>query len=73
MAGSPATIILAIRWSLMEYCGKHYTIVQGIGPQSRKWKVHLDENTIRSGEATTRAAAKTSVIWEVDRALAPKK
>ena len=27
----------------MEYHGKHYTIVQGIGPHSWKWPVHLDE------------------------------
>jgi hypothetical protein len=28
---------------LMEYRGKHYAIVQGIGPLSWKWSVHLDE------------------------------
>jgi hypothetical protein len=57
----------------MEYRGKHYTIVQGIGPDSWKWKVHLDERTVRSGEAKTREAAKTSVIWAVDKALASKR
>jgi hypothetical protein len=30
----------------MEYRGKQYTIVQGIGPDSRRWTVHLDEKTI---------------------------
>jgi hypothetical protein len=57
----------------MEYRGKYYTIVQGIGPQSWKWKVHLDEKTTKSGEAPTRAAAKNKVIWEVDKAFAPKR
>jgi hypothetical protein len=57
----------------MEYRGKHYTILQGIEPQSWKWKVHLDEKTTKSGEAPTRAAARTKVIWEVDKALASKK
>ena len=57
----------------MEYRGKHYTIVQGIKPDLWKWKVHLDEKTVRSGEAATREAAKTSVIWAVDKALASKK
>ena len=57
----------------MEYRGKHFTIVQGIGPNSWKWKVHLDEKTIKSGEATTRESAKTTVVWLIDRALARKK
>ena len=53
----------------MEYRGKHYTIVQGIGPESWKWKVHLDENTVKSGEARSRAAAMTNVVWVIDKAL----
>ena len=57
----------------MEYRGKHYTIVQGIGPNSWKWKVHLDEKTVKSGEAVTRESAKTSVVWAIDKALARKK
>jgi hypothetical protein len=57
----------------MEYRGKPYTIVQGIGPDSWKWTVHLDQKTVKSGEATSRDAAKTNVIWLVDKALAPKK
>ena len=57
----------------MEYRGKHYTMVQGIGPDSWKWKVHLDEKTVKSGEAKSRDAAKVTVVWLIDRALAPKK
>ena len=57
---------------LMEYRGKHYTIVQGIDRNSWKWKVHLDERTVRSGESPTSEAARHSVVWAVDKALAPK-
>jgi hypothetical protein len=56
----------------MEYRGKEYTIVQGVGPYSWKWKVRLDEKRVKSGEAPTRDAAKARVVWEVDKALAPK-
>jgi hypothetical protein len=56
------------RWFFMEYRGKQYTVVQGIGPSSWKWKVQLD-GSVKSGEAATR----TSVVWAIDRALAPKK
>jgi hypothetical protein len=57
----------------MEYRGKIYTIVQGIGPNSWKWTVQLDEKTVKSGEAPSRAAAKNNIVWLVDRALAPKR
>jgi hypothetical protein len=57
----------------MEYRGKHYTIVQGIGPDSWKWTVHLDERKSSSGDAKTRAAARNSVVWLIDKELAPKK
>lgn len=57
----------------MEYRGKHYTIAQGIGAESWKWTVHLNQKTIKSGEAKTRQAAMTNVVWLIDRALAPKK
>jgi hypothetical protein len=57
----------------MEYRGKHYTIVQGIESASWRWKVHVDEKTTKSGTAPTRAAANNKVIWEIDKALAPKK
>jgi hypothetical protein len=36
----------------MEYRGKQYTIVQGVGPNLWKWTVRLDEKTVKSGEAT---------------------
>jgi hypothetical protein len=48
----------------MEYRGKYYTIVQGSGPDSWKRTVHLDEKTVKSGEAKTRAAAKFRVILD---------
>jgi hypothetical protein len=57
----------------MEYRGKTYTIVQGVEPNSWKWRVQLDEKTARAGEAPTRAAAMTSVAWLVDKFLAAKK
>jgi hypothetical protein len=57
----------------MEYRGKHYTIVQGIGPDSWKWSVYLDEKSIKSGESKTRVSAKTSAVWLIDKALSPKK
>jgi hypothetical protein len=57
----------------MEYRGKHYTIVQGIGPDSWKWKVHLDEKNVKSGEAISRDAAKVSVVWLIDKTLAQNK
>jgi hypothetical protein len=57
----------------MEYRGKTYTIVQGIESNSWKWTVRLDEKTTKSGEAPSREAARTSVVWFVDRALAVKK
>jgi hypothetical protein len=37
----------------MEYRGRHFTIVQGVGPDSWKWTVHLDSKTVKSGEAKT--------------------
>jgi hypothetical protein len=54
----------------MEYRGKSYTIVQGIGPNSWKWTIRLDEKTTKSGDAPSRVAAINSVI---DKALKPKK
>jgi hypothetical protein len=57
----------------MEYRGKHFTIVQGVGPNSFKWTVQLDEKTAKSGESPKRATAKHSVVWLVDKALASKK
>jgi hypothetical protein len=41
----------------MEYRGKHYIVVQGIEPNSWIWTVDLDESTVKSGEAKTRAMA----------------
>jgi len=57
----------------MEYRGKRFTVVQGIGPDSWKWAVHLDEKTVKSGAAKTRASAHTNAIWAIDKALAPKR
>ena len=57
----------------MEYRGKHYTIVQGIGPRSWKWTVHLDERTVKSGKASSRDAAESIVVWLIDKALARKR
>jgi hypothetical protein len=51
----------------MQYRGKHYIVVQGIGPDSWKWTVDLDEQTSKSGEATTRGLAVSAVVLLVDR------
>jgi hypothetical protein len=57
----------------MEYRGKRFTIVQGIGPDSWKWAVYLDEKTVKSGEAKTRSSAQIRAIWAIDKALALQK
>jgi hypothetical protein len=67
------TIRVPAGWFHMEYRGKTYTIVQGIGPNSWKWTVRLDEKTVKTGEASSRAAAKNTVVWLIDKALAAKK
>jgi hypothetical protein len=53
----------------MEYRGKKYTIVQGIGPNAWKWTVRLDDKTVKTGEASSREAATNSVVWLVGKAL----
>src|SRR4051794_35907962 len=63
------SLVHGLRFFKMEYRGKHYTIVQGVGPDSWKWKVHLDEKTVKSGEARSRTAAMTNVVWVIDKAL----
>jgi hypothetical protein len=57
----------------MDYRGKHYTIVRGSGPDPWKWTVRLDDKTVQSGEAKSRAAATNSAVWLIDKALATKK
>jgi hypothetical protein len=57
----------------MEYRGKRYSLVQGAGPHAWKWIIHLDENTVKSGEAKSRAIAVTEIVLQIDRALAPGK
>jgi hypothetical protein len=54
----------------MEYRGKRITIVQGIEPNSYRWTVHLDEKTVKSGEAISRESAMTIAVWLIDKALA---
>jgi hypothetical protein len=56
----------------MEYRGKTYTIVR-LESHSWKWTVQLNEKTVRSGVSPSREAARTSVVWFVDKALAVKK
>jgi hypothetical protein len=57
----------------MDYRGKHFTIIQGIGPDSWKWRVHLDEKSAKAGEAPSRAAAMNNVVWAIDKAPRAKK
>jgi hypothetical protein len=56
-------------WFIMEYRGKHYTIVQGPGSDSWKWTVRLDEKTVKSGTTKTRDFAEAFVVWVIDKAL----
>ena len=56
----------------MDYRGKHYTIVRVSGPDSWKWTVRLDDKTVQSGQAKSRAAAANSAVWLIDKALAPE-
>jgi hypothetical protein len=53
----------------MEYRGKHFTVVEGVEPNTWKWTVNLDEVTCKSGEAKTRASAVTAVVLLVDKTL----
>jgi hypothetical protein len=53
----------------MEYRGKYYTVVQGIEPNSWIWTVSLDESTVKSGEAKTRARAITAAVLFIDKIL----
>jgi hypothetical protein len=57
----------------MEYRGKQYILVEGIQRSTWKWTVPLDEGTVKSGTAETRAAAMNSAGWLTDKALASKK
>jgi hypothetical protein len=57
----------------VEYRGKRYIVVQGVGRASWKWTVYLDESTVKSGSASTRAAARIRAIWTIDEARGPKK
>jgi len=56
----------------MEYRGKHYAIVQGIGPHSSKGKVHLDQKTSKLRSQIT-GRGENSVVWLIDKVLAQKK
>jgi hypothetical protein len=57
----------------MEYRGKSYTVVQCVEPNTWKWTVQMDEGVSKPGTEKTRAAATTSVMLVIDKALAPKK
>ena len=52
----------------MEYRGKKYTVVQGLERGVWRWTIELDENTTKSGEAKTQAAALTAVVMLIDKA-----
>jgi hypothetical protein len=56
----------------MEYRGKRYTLSKASVPDSWRWTVHLDEKTVKSGQASSRDAAMDSVIWLIERGLRPK-
>jgi hypothetical protein len=49
----------------MEYRGKRYTIVQGIGAESWTWTVHFNQTT-KVGKAKTRQVAVTKVVRLID-------
>jgi hypothetical protein len=56
----------------MLYRGREYTIGQGPGRRSWKWTVQLDEQTVRTGEANSREAARIAVGRLIDKSLMPK-
>jgi hypothetical protein len=56
----------------MEYRGKQYSIVQGLGGSSWKWSVQLNGHT-KSGKAMSRLVGIKLAQREIDRALAPKR
>jgi hypothetical protein len=56
----------------MEYRGKQYSVVQGIGPSEWKWSIPLDGHA-KSGKAPSRPAGVKRAEREIDRLLAPKK
>ena len=56
----------------MKYRDIEYTVVQGIGRQSWKWRFALEAKAL-TGQAATKAAAVAEAERAIDRALAPKK
>jgi hypothetical protein len=56
----------------MKYRDVEYTVVQGITRQLRKWSFSIDES-IKTGQATTKAEAVKGAERAIDRTLAPKK
>jgi hypothetical protein len=44
----------------------------GNGGSSWKWRVRLDDKTVKSGDAPSRQAAVNRAIWLTDGALKPK-
>jgi len=56
----------------VKYREVEYTVVQGITRQLWKWSFSIDES-IKAGQAATKAEAVKEAERAIDRALAPKK
>jgi hypothetical protein len=57
LAGNVASDLVAPRSEVPLSRGNHYTIVQGIGPDLWKWKVHFRQS-VKSRDTTTREAPR---------------
>jgi hypothetical protein len=66
------TTIALLALGVMEYRGKQYSVVQGLGHPTWKWAVDLNGH-VKSGKAMSREVGIKLAESEIDRALAPKK
>jgi hypothetical protein len=57
----------------MKYRGIEYSIVQALGHNIWKWRVHFDEGLSSTGQAMTKALAVSMAERAIDRALVSKK
>jgi hypothetical protein len=68
----PSIVPSSSRRRRMEYRGKRYTLSKASVPDSWRWTVHLDEKTVKSGQASSRDSAMDRVVWLIEGRLRPK-
>jgi hypothetical protein len=59
--------------SARESRGKNFLLFKGDEPDSWRWAVTLDDQTTKSGEAKSSAAALTQVVLLIDQAVSKSK